>query len=112
AAWTKDRVPKSLSGSWTQLFARSQPDGASTIHSAEVTSGEDIRFVALKLVPRVRSRSRSVTRVPFTSTVAAIVSPGRTLKWIVWDAAGTSSYQAEYEDRPEPVQSNSEPTCS
>ena len=47
-------APKFASRTVEQLFWASQDDGASTIQSAEVTSGDDICLVALKAVFRLR----------------------------------------------------------
>jgi hypothetical protein len=54
-----------------------------------------MRAVLVELVPRVRLRSRSATCFPVTSTLALILSPGRTFILIVLAFAGTSSDQAE-----------------
>jgi len=70
-------------------------EGGSTIHSAEVESGEAIVEVFEKLVLRVTFRIRTVTRVPLTETAAEIVSPGETLSRTLTHPAGTSSYHAK-----------------
>ena len=94
-AFLNATVPKLLIGSWAHCPDELHSDGASTIHSAEETSGVRIVRVFSNVVPRVRSISAIVTCVPVTVTAASIWSPGRTVMLIVLPAAGTSSYQAE-----------------
>ena len=70
-------VPKFVSGSTSQRPKSSHADGASAIHSAEDTSGASMVSFRVKIVFRVRFRSRSETVWPVTVTVAEIRSPAR-----------------------------------
>ena len=88
-------VPKSASGSARQPPLSPHADGASTIHSAELTSTCATSSCLENDVPRVRSAMKSFTEWPETVTLADIVSPGRTVRPSLTGAAGTSSYQAE-----------------
>ena len=88
-------VPKSASGSARQPPLSPHADGASTIHSAELTSTRATSSCLENVVPRVRSAMKSFTECPETVTLADIVSPGRTVSPSLTGAAGTSSYQAE-----------------
>ena len=94
-AFAKLVVPKSASGSARQPPLSTHADGASTIHSAELTSTWSTRSCLENEVPCVRSAMKSFTRCPETVTAADIVSPGRTVRASLTGAAGTSSYQAE-----------------
>src|SRR5881275_3543216 len=85
--------PKLASGRvWQELPWHS--DGASTIHSAEVMSTAEMRSDLVKVQPRLRSRRTRVVVWPCTVALAAIWSPGRTLRKMLYDGAGTVSYQA------------------
>ena len=88
-------VPKFASGSARQVPLSPQADGASTIHSAELTSTRATSSRLVNEVPRVRSAMKSFTERPETVTAADIVSPGRTVRPSLTGAAGTISYQAE-----------------
>ena len=88
-------VPKFASGSARQLPLSPHADGASTIHSAELTSTYATSSRLVNEVPRVRSARKSVTERPETATLADTVSPGRTVRPSLTGAAGTISYQAE-----------------
>ena len=105
-------VPKSASGSVWQDVAVVQSEGASTIHSAELTSIEAALNHLVKELWRVRSASFSSTRWPTTVTEADIRSPGRTRRLIDSEGAGTSSYHAEERTLPWRLQSISVPICS
>src|SRR5207248_1041592 len=103
--------PKSANGRvWQEL--PSHCDGASTIHSAEVTSTVPMRSDLVNVHPRLRSRSTSVVVCPWTVTLAAIRSPGLTGRKIGYDGAGTVSYHAVELVLPDRVQSTSVPICS
>ena len=65
-ACEKPTVSKSVSAVSRQVFSLEQIDGASAIHSAEEVSGAAMRRTRAKLVPRVRSRSLTVTLLPLT----------------------------------------------
>src|SRR5947209_6518709 len=86
--------PKLASGSVWQLLAVMHADGASTIHSAELSSRLEACTVLRKPCPRVASYRATVTALPLTLTDACIRSPGLTVSRIAADGAGTSSYQA------------------
>lgn len=111
AARRKRTVPKSASGRIVQL-APTQSEGASAIHSAEVTSSVRSGTRREKRVPRVRSDSVIATCARRTATRAVIRSPGTTLSGIACAAAGTSSYQALDVSLPSRRQSSSVPICS
>jgi hypothetical protein len=104
-------VPKSVSGS-VRYHLPSHAEGASAIHSADETSGDDMCSVLVNPVPRVRSRRRTTTVCPDTDTDAETTSPARTDSRTRLDAAGTSSYQTVYRAVPAAVQSEDVPTCS
>src|SRR5450755_378555 len=112
ATAAKCAEPKSASGRVTHWVLLRHSDGASRIHSAEVTSIAAALTVLEKLRCRERSVSVSVTRWPTTVTPALIRSPGLTVIRIGSDGAGTSSYQADETNAPEPPQSTSVPICS
>ena len=86
---------KSASGSDRQPPLSPHADGASTIHSAALTSTRSARSCVANEVPRVRLAMNSFTRWPDTFTLAEIVSPGRTVSFSATGPAGTSSYHAE-----------------
>src|SRR3954454_8917695 len=94
-AWAKLTEPKSASGTVWQLPPTTQLDGASTIHSADDVSGEDIRRKRIVLRPVVRLRMATRTSWPRTVTLAVMRSPGRARIETVRSGRGTSSYQAE-----------------
>src|SRR5919204_904867 len=87
-------VRKLASGSGLQRVA-SHFEGASTIHSAAVTSTRFAVSCLAKTAPVVRSARRSLTVRPDTATLAESVSPGRTRRAMDTGPAGTSSYHAE-----------------
>jgi hypothetical protein len=70
-------------------------DGASTIHSAELTSTRAAASRCVNDVPRVRLAMKSFTAWPETVTEAEMTSPGRTARLSFTGPSGTSSYQAE-----------------
>ena len=78
----------------------------------EVWSIADACRVFINVVPRVRSVTRIVTSWPRTVTLALTVSPGWMVSFVVTGAAGTSSYQTEYDGWPDWEQSASVPVCS
>ena len=87
--------PKSASGSAWQVNWLMHCDGASTIHSAELTSIASVQGLAEAVVARqVVELDDDAVVVPVTVTLACIASPGRTASEIVLEGAGTSSYQA------------------
>jgi hypothetical protein len=88
-------VPKFASGRARQKPLAPHADGASTIHSAELTSTRATSSRLVNEVPRVRSAMKSFTERPETATLADMVSPGRTVRLSLTGAAGTISYQAE-----------------
>ena len=73
-------VRTSARGSAWQPPLSPQADGASTIHSAELTSTCATCSCVANDVPRVRSARKSFTVWPETVTLAEIVSPGRTVR--------------------------------
>ena len=83
------------SGSAWQPPLSPHADGASTIHSAELTSTCATCSWVANEVPRVRLARKSFTVWPETVTLAEIVSPGRTVSFSSTGASGTSSYHAE-----------------
>ncbi len=87
-------VPKSLSRSVRQRVLVMHEAGASTIQSAEDTSGCDMCSVRAKERPLVRSRTLRRTCWPATDTDACIRSPAWIGIRIVTAPAGSSSYQA------------------
>ena len=93
-ARAKPTVPKSLSRSVRQRVLVMHEAGASTIQSAEDTSGCDMCSVGAKERPLVRSRTLRRTCWPATDTDACIRSPARMGIRIVTAPAGSSSYQA------------------
>ena len=95
AACANVTVPKFVNGSTRQRFPEPQTEGASAIHSAELTSsGCAVVIVLLKRVLRVTSFRLIVTRCPETTTAAVIVSPGLIFSLTGTTAAGTISHQA------------------
>ena len=88
-------VPKSASGSARQPPLSPHADGASTIHSAELTSTRATSSCLENDVPRVRSAMKSFTECPETVTRPTSCRPGATVRASLTGAAGTSSYQAE-----------------
>jgi hypothetical protein len=114
-AFENETVPKLASGS-TRQFERLVPlaahcAGASAIHSAdEVSSALGVR-VLVNVAPVVASASVRVTWLPATLTSALTVSPGEIVIGMATDAAGISSYQAEYLGVPA-TQSELVPICS
>ena len=87
-------LPKSLSRSVRQRVLAMHEAGASTIQSAEDTSGCDMCTVRAKERPLVRSRTLRRTCWPVTDTDACIRSPAWIGIRIVTAPAGSSSYQA------------------
>src|SRR5581483_5104880 len=86
-------VPKSANGSVWQSLELKHAEGASTIHSAEVTSINEDDKVFVNERRRVRSSSFTVTVCPVlppTVTLADMRSPGWTRRPIVTEGAGTS----------------------
>src|SRR5581483_7049602 len=86
-------VPKFVSGTTRQKPKPPHSDGASAIHSAELTSGAAIVSFFVKVVWRVRFFTCTSTLVPLTTTLDVTVSPGISFSFTFTDAAGTSSYQ-------------------
>jgi hypothetical protein len=77
AAFVKVTLPKFASGTTRQRPVEVQAEGASAIHSADVTSsGSVVVTVRVNRVPRVTSLRLMIVRCPFTTTAAVIVSPG------------------------------------
>jgi len=112
SAFVNPTLPKFVRVTVRQRPYPSHADGASAIHSAEVTSGEGMESVFVNDVLRVRFLIVSVTFVPPTMTDAQSLLPGVTLSLTGTDAAGTSSYHTEYEALPYASQSVSVPICS
>ena len=105
-------VPKAASAPVAHCPPPEHSDGASTIHSAEVTSTAEARSVLVNDVPRVRFLMVMVVRVPLTATPAWRRSPAARAIRALCEMSGTSSYQVEYTARPAGVQSASVPICS
>src|SRR3712207_6505912 len=105
-------APKSLSGRIWQSPSHVQPDGASTTHSAESIPGCFIFSFLRKVPPVVWLRSRIVTFLRRTVTLALITSPPLIRIRIGRDGAGISSYHAAWRTRPLRVQIRSVPVCS
>ena len=104
-------VPKSVRAS-TLVPPGVTAEGASATHSADEMSGEAMVRVLVNDLPVVSFVSRSVTDVPLTFTDAEMRSPAETASGTLTEAAGTSSYQAEYRTVPSAEQSASVPVCS
>src|SRR5580658_588875 len=104
--------PKSASGSAWQAYWPRHSDGASTIHSAELTSIDGAFSVLWKRRWLVSSLSVNITVCPVTVTVACMTSPGFTRRAMVLDGAGTSSNHALETTLPAALQSTSVPVCS
>src|SRR5581483_3037761 len=104
--------PKLASGSAWQLYWLMHSEGASRIHSAELTSIAEVWRVLRKLRWLVRLSSSTTTFDPVTVTLACIASPGCTASEIVLEGAGTNSYQALETTLPAALQSSSVPICS
>ena len=90
----------------------SHDEGASATHSADDTSGADIRSVFVSFVLRVRLLICSVTFVPLTLTDAAIALSWKTFSSIGTLAAGTSSYHIASRPLRLALRSASVPICS